>query len=256
MITSPSNPRIRRLVELRDRGPRDRDAVFLVEGEGLIGRAVAAGLSPFELYFDPDRHGEPPFQAESVFPVGDRALDRASYRGRSAGVIALFRQFPVSLDTLHPGPDPLLMVAEAMEKPGNLGALLRTADAAGVDGLIAADPSTDPFNPNVVRASMGALFTVPIAVASLSETVTWLAGKGVRLVTADPAAPDQMWDVDLTGATALLVGAEHVGLSEAARAAADITVSIPMSGSVDSLNTSVAASLLVYESLRQRAGTG
>ncbi len=230
--------------------------MFVVEGEGPIGQAVAAGLQLLEVYFDPDRHRDPPFEAESVVPVNDRALDRASYRGRSAGIIAVFRQFPVSLDSLQPGPDPLLIVAEAMEKPGNLGALLRTADAAGADALIAADPSTDPFNPNVVRASMGALFTVPVAVASLPETVSWLGGKGVRLVMADPGAPDSMWAVDLTGPTALLVGAEHEGLSDAARAAADVLVSIPMKGSVDSLNTSVAASLLVYESLRQRAGEG
>ena len=155
-IESGSNPRIKRLVGLRERSARDRESRFLIEGTRDIDRAIAVGLLPREIYYDPTRFDTPPFRAEVVLTVDTGALDRASYRGRSQGVIAVFDQFSTSLDGLELGPSPLLLVVEAMEKPGNLGAILRTADAVGADAVIAADPATDPFNPNVIRASTGA----------------------------------------------------------------------------------------------------
>jgi TrmH family RNA methyltransferase len=252
-IVSPANPRIKRLVDLRDRRSRDEASVFVVEGERHMSRALAAGMVPAELYFDPGLFPEPPYPASRVFSVKTGALDRASYRGRSQGVIGVFEQFEVTVERLRLGTDPLVMVVEGIEKPGNLGALLRTADAVGATALIAADPGTDAFNPNVIRASTGALFTVPLAVTSLGTAVAWLRSHEVRIVAAHPDAETVLWESDLTGPIALLVGSEHRGLGADALGVADLTVSIPMRGHADSLNTSISAAVLVYESLRQRS---
>lgn len=251
-ITATSNPRIKRLVGLRDRKQRDQESVFLVEGPRDIDRALGAGLRAKEIYYDVARFDACPYPGGLEAGVETAALDRASYRGRSQGVIAVFDQFPISLDNLTLEPDPLILMIEAIEKPGNLGAVLRTADAVGADAVIAADPATDPFNPNVIRASTGALFTIPIAVTDLETAVAWLLEREVSIVAADPPGPTGLWAADLTGSRAILVGSEHDGLSEQARAAADVTVSIPMHGAVDSLNTSISAAILAYEALRQR----
>lgn len=255
-ITSTSNPRIKRLIALRDRKQRDQESVFVVEGARDLARATAAGHRPDEVYYDPARFGEPPQSAVTEATVAAPAMDRASYRGHSQGVIAVFPQFDVGLGHLELGHDPLVLVAEAIEKPGNLGALLRTADAVGAAALIAADPGTDPFSPNVVRASAGALFSVPLAVTELAPALEWLRGRRVRIVAADPAASQDLWSVDLTGPRALLVGSEHEGLTERARVAADNRVSIPMRGAIDSLNVSVSMAVLAYEALRQRRRAG
>ncbi|MGH8871837.1 MAG: TrmH family RNA methyltransferase [Acidimicrobiia bacterium] len=251
-ITSTSNPRIKRLVGLRDRRERDRESVFVVEGIRDLERALAQGLSPLELYYDPSLFAAPPHPAALEATVTSEALDRASYRGRSQGLIAVFGQPDVTLHRLSPGPEPLILLVEAIEKPGNLGALLRTADAVGADALITADPATDPFSHNVIRASTGAIFSVSLAVTDLETAVGWLRRREVRIVAADPGADDELWAADLTGACALLVGSEHAGLTEAARSAATTTVSIPMHGTTDSLNVSVSMAILAYEALRQR----
>jgi TrmH family RNA methyltransferase len=250
-ITSTANPRVRRLIGLRKRENRDRDGLFLVEGAD-IDRAVVAGLAPVEVYYDPARFSSPPHAAEAVFSVEAAALDRASYRADSSGVIAVFPKFSLSIERLAMGPDPLLIVLEAIEKPGNLGAVLRTADAVGADAVIAADPGTDAFNPNVIRASLGALFSVPVATTDVGTALEWLRARGIRIAGADPSGPIGMWEADLTGPCAIAIGSEHEGLSDAVRMAADDLVSIPMMGSTNSLNASVSAALLAYEALRQR----
>jgi len=251
-ITSPSNPRIKRLMALRDRRNRDQESVFVVEGARDLDRAMAAGLRPDEVYYDPARFRRPPHRAGIEATVAAEAMDRASYRGSSQGVIAVFPQFEIDLDHLELGPDPLVLIAEAIEKPGNLGALLRTADAVGAEALIAADPETDPFSPNVVRASTGALFSVPMAVTGLGPAVEWLRRHQVPIVAADPDAHQDLWSADLTGPCAVLVGSEHSGISSAARSASVGTVAIPMLGAGDSLNVSVSMAVIAYESLRQR----
>jgi TrmH family RNA methyltransferase len=251
-ITSVSNPRIKRLVALRDRHERDLESVFVVEGIRELERAVEAGMRPLEIYYDPGRFPGPPHPAQIEVSVAPQALDRASYRARSNGLIAVFARLDLSLERLTPPPGPLYLVAESIEKPGNLGALLRIADAVGAAGLIVTDTGTDPYNPNVIRSSTGALFTVPLAVATLDQTMTWLRGQDIRICAADPGADETLWDTDLTMPCALLAGSEHAGLSEAARAAADSLVRIPMLGTVDSLNVSVSMALLAYETLRQR----
>jgi len=247
-ITSTSNPRIRRLIQLQQRRHRDREGVFIVEGNRLLNRAVDAGLTPLEVYVD----GSVDADWEDVISVHPDVLDRASYRKRSEGVIAVFSQFTTDLDdiTLH---DPALILAvEGLEKPGNLGAVLRTADAVGADVVLTVGNPIDLFNPNVLRASTGAAFTVPVVDTDLPELRTWLAAHSIDLIVADGTAPLSIWDADLTGGVTLMVGREDEGLSPTARALASRVVSIPMLGSVDSLNASVALSLFAYEALRQR----
>lgn len=246
-ITSPSNDRIRRLVRLRERRHRDAEGVFVVEGSRLVERALAAGMEPIEVYTDRSLD-LPGF--ERAVTVDPTALDRASYRNRSEGLIAVFEQLDLSLNRLG-SPGSLVLAAEAIEKPGNLGAMLRTADAVGADAFVAVGSTIDPFNPNVLRASTGALFSVAIAVCELVEFLDWL--DRVELVAAVPGSPIPYWADDLTGDTALIVGSEDAGLSEEAVEAARRTVSIPMAGITDSLNASVSLALLAYEAVRQRA---
>lgn len=251
-ISSASNPKIKRLVALRDRRQRDREGVFLVEGIRELERAVAAGLRPLEIYYDPARFPGPPVPAEVELSVAPEGMDRASYRRRSQGVIAVFARFEMELSHLVIPPSPLFLLAESIEKPGNLGALLRTADAVGAAGLIVTDTGADPFNPNVIRSSTGTLFSVPIAVTTLDRAITWLRGHDISIHAADPGAADLLWSLDLTGPCALIAGSEHHGLSDRARSAADSLVRIPMEGDADSLNVSVSMAVLAYEALRQR----
>jgi TrmH family RNA methyltransferase len=251
-ITSSANPRIKRLAGLRDRSEREREGLFVVEGKREIARAVAAGLPVLEMYYDPARFPESPHPAEFEFAVAAEALDRASYRSRSQGVIAVLQAFDLTLHSLIAPSNPLFLMAESIEKPGNLGALLRTADAVSASGLILTDTVADPFNPNVIRSSTGALFSVPVAVANLGESVAWLHDQDVKIHAADPSGDALLWDTDLTGPTALLVGSEHAGLSEEARSLANALVTIPMRGTADSLNVSVSMAVLAYEAIRQR----
>jgi TrmH family RNA methyltransferase len=251
-ITSASNPRIKRLVALRDRKERDRESLFVVEGLRELERAVEAGMRPLEIYYDPGRFPGPPHPAELEASVSPEALDRASYRARSQGLIAVFACFDLALERLTPPPSSLYLAAESIEKPGNLGALLRIADAVGASGLIVTDTGADPFNPNVVRSSTGTLFSVPLAVATLDQAVRWLRGNDIRIYAADPDTGESPWETDLTGSCALLAGSEHAGLSDEARAVADSLLRIPMLGAADSLNVSVSMAILAYEAVRQR----
>lgn len=248
-ITSAANERIKRLVRLRDRRHRDEEQVFIVEGQRLLDRALAAGLEPYEVYLDGSVGYSGPGDVVMVEPD---ALARASYRNRSQGVIAVIPHFPTDLSAITMPSPALALMAESIEKPGNLGAMLRTADAVGADVMIAIGDGVDPFNPNVVRASIGALFTVPLEVTTLAPLARWLAERGLTVVAASPDAPPLYWDADLSGAVAILVGSEAFGLSDDALGMAAETVRIPMSGGSDSLNASVSLALLAYEARRQR----
>lgn len=251
-ITSPSNERIKWLIRLRERVHRDAEGVFLVEGEREYRRAITAGLKPVVTFVSDisvDTEGD-------TFTVAPVALDRASYRQRSQGVIGVFSQLDTSLASLKPAGLSLVLVVEAIEKPGNLGAILRTAAAAGADAVVAVGPRPDVHNPNTVRASTGALFTMPVVISEWGELNPWLTDQGLAIVAASPDAGVSMWEVDLSGPLALVVGAEDRGLSPAATEAADRMVAIPQQApTVDSLNVSVAAALLLYESRRQRSGS-
>jgi TrmH family RNA methyltransferase len=184
--------------------------------------------------------------------VNQRVFEKIAYRDNPDGWLAVF---PLAHRTLHGlslGPTPLIVVVEAIEKPGNLGAILRTADAAGVDALISCDPVTDLGNPNVVRSSKGAVFCVPVAEASARETLDWLRARSIKTLAATPQATRRYTEVDLRGPIAIAVGAEKPGLSRLWLDEADITAQIPMMGRVNSLNVSIAAALLIYEAIKQR----
>jgi TrmH family RNA methyltransferase len=248
-IVSTSNPRIQRLARLSQRRHRDREGVFLVEGRRLFQRAIAAGLSPIEVYGD----GSVDLGVTGMVWVKPNVLDGVSYRDRSQGLIAVFPQHFDDLASLDPRDPALLLVAESLEKPGNLGAMLRTADAVGADAVVSLAGGVDRFNPNVLRASTGACFSVPTIVSDIVTLSAWLTTHGIGLVAADPMGSTTLWDADLRGPLAVMVGAEDRGLSHEARSRASLIVTIPMEGAVvDSLNASVTMALLAYEAVRQR----
>lgn len=253
-IESPGNERIRRLARLRRRGSRDAERVFVVEEERVLARAISSGYQPTELYWCPELASM--VEGTKVAPVSISfdAANRASYRGKSTGLIALFSYLETELSDFVIPPEPLYLVVEGLEKPGNLGAVMRIADGAGADGVIVVDPAVDPFNPNVVRSSTGALFTVRLAVCEdVAQVREWLEAANVMSTAADPEGDSTIWASDLTGRRAIWIGSEANGLTPAALRVAESRVAIPMAGRVDSLNSSVAAALLVYESVRQRS---
>lgn len=188
-----------------------------------------------------------------VFHLSKELYAKVAYRGGTEGVIAEVRWKERSLDELLTGHNaPLIMVMERVEKPGNLGAVLRSADAAGADGVILCDPLTDLYNPNLIRASIGAIFTVPVVACTSAEAIAWLKANNIRILTAQLQDSAPYYDVDMTCGTALVMGTEATGLTDAWRQAADAHILIPMLGRLDSLNVSVSAAILLYEAVRQR----
>ncbi len=251
-ISSPANDRVKRLVTLRDRKHRDRERLFPVEERRIVERAASTGHRPVEVYWCPDLMEYPPTSDVTPVSISFDALRRASYRSSPEGSISLFSYLPTGLDRVQNEPGSLLLIAEGLEKPGNLGAMLRVADAAGVVALIVVDGKVDPFNPNVVRASTGAVFTVPLVTTSMAAVKTWLKDGRFKSVAGLAGSGNLLWDVDLSGRLAIWVGSEAPGLSTEALGFADELVSIPMNGATDSLNVSVSAGVLIFEAVRQR----
>lgn len=252
-ITSTDNPRIKAIASLKKSRERNQTGLFLIEGHREVQRAISAGIAIETLVVCPDLRGDETVVADGLdtLTVSVAPMRRIAMREHPPGMIAVARQFATDLGRLELGEDPLVLIAERVEKPGNLGAMLRTCDAAGCDGLIVADPATDVFNPNVVRASQGALFSVPLAVAPAGEVIGWCREQSLTVLGGYPTADRDLWDVATGPRTAILIGAEDVGISELWNTAA-IPVRIPMRGAADSLNASVSAALLLYEVLRQR----
>ena len=274
-ITSLQNPRVKQLVKLRDRRPRDEAGLFLIEGYRELRRALAAGVKPRELYCSPGwflGENEPSLingaqhAGAQVFELSKEAFAKVSYRDRPDGLLAVAPQWHRTLADLDvaglakTGPGaatpaakpPLLLVVEAIEKPGNLGTILRSADAAGVEAVIVCDPVTDIFNPNVVRSSTGVLFSMPVVAAGNAEVRTWLRAHGIRAVATTPAAPALYTASDLRGPLAIIMGSEQYGLSEFWLKESDLLVRIPMAGQADSLNVAMAAIITLFEAVRQR----
>jgi TrmH family RNA methyltransferase len=269
IITSVTNPRVKHLVKLRKRRERDASGVFLIEGYRELTRAVDSGLEIREVFVCPDLFlgdNEDGLVERAVaggahaVELGPEAFRKVSYRDRPEGLMGLADQFPTSLDRLTPSSNPLVLVVESIEKPGNLGTMLRTADSAGVDAVIVCEPTTDPFNPNVVRASLGCLFLVPLAVSSTPDALRWLAERGIATFATTPGATVPHWQADLSGPAAIAVGSEQYGLTEIWLQEAGMQIRIPMGGQVDSLNAAMAAGIVLFEAVRQRAaaiaGTG
>ena len=261
-ISSSTNPRVKALVRLRSRRERDSTGRFLIEGFRELSRAVEAGRPIDEIYFargffsgveQPSLLQRAEAEGTRLFELTDAPFRKASYRDRPDGLLAVAPQFATGLERLALGTNPLLLAVEGIEKPGNLGTMLRTADAVGADAVVACDPTTDLFNPNVVRASLGALFTVPVAVASTKEAISWLSSAEVDSFAATPGADLVYYDADYSGSCALVVGSEQLGLSDDWLTQSTARVRIPMRGRIDSLNSATAAGILLFEAARQRA---
>jgi RNA methyltransferase, TrmH family len=253
-ITSLQNPRVKHIVRLRDeKRQRREDGLMLVEGYDEIQFALAAGHQPHTLFSAPELVARQisGVDAENI-TVNRAVFEKMSYRENPDGWLAVFPIPQASLGELKLSDSPLVLVAESVEKPGNLGAILRTADAAQVDALLVCDPRVDLWNPNVVRASRGAVFSISTIECDNSSALEWLKEHGIRILAATPSADMLYYEVNLREPTALAVGTEDEGLSPFWMSEADVKVKIPMLGRVNSLNVSVSAALIVYEAVRQR----
>ncbi len=254
-ITSAQNPRVKYFVKLRDdKKTRKADGLMLVEGFDEIQLALAAGHKPQTVLSAPQiasRHLT--FPHAETLTVSRAVFEKISYRENPDGWLAIYPIPRTTLDDLKLSKTPLVIVAESIEKPGNLGAMLRTADAAGVDALLVCDSRVDVWNPNVVRASRGAVFCVPVVECDNASALEWLKGGKIRVAAASPAGDEVYSNVDLSQPVAIAVGTEDEGLSDFWMTNADVKLKIPMLGKVNSLNVSVSTALILYEAVRQRS---
>lgn len=263
LISSSANPKIKRCIHLRKKRERDRSSLFLIEGYRELLRATEGKLEVEELFISPEHflgenEGELISKIEKkgakIYRCDPKVFEKISYRDRPDGLLAVAKQPKKELKDLPLSKIPFLVIAESIEKPGNLGTILRSSDAAGVDGCIVCDPCTDVYNPNVVRSSVGTLFTVPVVQATTEETLAYLRDQGIQILAATPHTENFHHQVDLKKPVALVLGTEQVGLSKTWMDEADLKVKIPMLGTADSLNVAMAATVLLYEVVRQRMG--
>ena len=304
VITSPSNPKIKRLLALQQKSSARREAgLFVVEGQRELQHCIDAGFDIDTIFVCTSLHGSQPLKTSGcagplplpfdrmpaselassspspagpslfrsrgwlrfseaaaasaslqtkVFEVSEEVYAKISYREGTEGVIAEVRTPERKLEELELPEKPLVVVLESVEKPGNLGAVLRSADAAGADAVLICDPLTDLWNPNLIRASIGAVFTVPCVACGSAEAIAFLKARGIRILTAQLQDSSLYYDCDMTVGTALVMGTEATGLTDAWRVAADAHIRIPMLGRLDSLNVSVSAAILLFEAVRQR----
>ena len=257
-IESPKNPQVKALVKLRERRTREREGRYLIEGAKEVSRALSAGIVLEGLYVCEDflnAEGEEVLARAQDTPCTDLssvAFQKVSYRDSPDGLLAVAPIRKTSLASLEVKPDALFLVVVGLEKPGNLGALLRTADGVGVDAVFVTGAGTDLYNPNVIRASMGSVFSRPVLNTQTETLLVWLQEHHVNVVAATPHTKLSYWDADYTGTVAIILGAEHEGLSKTWLEAAQSRVVIPMRGLADSLNVATAGALLLYEAARQR----
>ena len=260
LITSPSNPKIKRLLALQQKSSARREAgLFVVEGQRELQHCIDAGFEIDSIFICPSLHGSQPPSTSGqtkVFDVSEEVYAKISYREGTEGIIAEVKTPERNLEELVLPERPLVMVLESVEKPGNLGAVLRSADAAGADAVLVCDPLTDLWNPNLIRASIGAVFTVPCVACSSQEAISWLKARGIRILTAQLQDSSLYYDCDMTAGTAIVMGTESTGLTPVWREAADAHIRIPMLGELDSLNVSVSAAILLFEAVRQRQNHG
>lgn len=285
-ITSAQNRKVKELLTLVEKSKaRSAAGLFVVEGQRELGHCLDAGFIPETLFICGEvmavqnnavngaktghlaeniegKDGLDALVAKaealnprlSVVQIPAFLYEKVAYRGSTEGIIAEVHSVPRALEDLKLGESPLVMVLESVEKPGNLGAVLRSADAAGADAVIVCDPLTDIWNPNLIRSSVGAVFSVPVAVCTSADAIAFLKKRGIRILTAQLQDSEWYYDTDMTGATALVMGTESTGLTQAWRDSADAHIKIPMLGRLDSLNVSVSAAVLLYEAVRQRKG--
>ena len=254
VITSAQNPKIKDVLSLRQKPALRREkSLFIVEGRRELEHALEAGFKARTLFFCPAAGGDASgLEADQYIEVPPALYARIALREGTEGLLAVMHGGAPGLSALSLGPNPLVMVLEGIEKPGNVGAMLRSADAAGADAVIICAPLPDLYNPNLIRASLGAVFTVPVACAGSQEAAAWLKARGIRILTAQLQDSELYYDTPMTGGTAIVIGSEAQGLSGIWREAADAHIRIPMLGRMDSLNASVSAAILIFEAVRQR----
>ncbi len=276
-ITSAQNPRIKNLLLLQEKSRARREqGLFVVEGRRELRHCLEAGYKVRTVFVCPEIadssevmdllrmtkqaacHSEQAAchsersEESSVMEIPEALYRKAAYRESTEGIIAEVEYKTLGLNDLHLPENPLVMVLESVEKPGNLGAVLRSADAAGADAVLICDPLTDLYNPNLIRASIGAVFTVPTVACSSEEAIAFLQNNNIQILTAQLQDSSLYYHVDMKRGTALVMGTESTGLSEAWREAASAHIRIPMLGLLDSLNVSVSAAILLFEAVRQR----
>jgi TrmH family RNA methyltransferase len=257
VIASLQNQKIKNVVALEKPRERKRQNLLVVEGVKELSLAFSAGYEFETVFFCPQI-----ISAENAFalvndehllvPVTHAVFEKISYRETTGGLIGVARQKPHSLDGLVSGYNALVLVVESVEKPGNLGALLRTADAAHLDAVIVCDPNTDFYNPNVIRSSLGCVFTQQVASATSAEAISWLRKNNISIVCTSLKASRPYHEVDFTAPCAIVMGTEATGLSGIWTDSSDANIIIPMQGSIDSMNVSTAAAVVIFEAKRQR----
>ncbi len=254
MITSTQNAKVKHVVALQQKSAlRRKEGLFVVEGRRELMHCIEAGYEVVETFMladqtdlaEQDRLG-------NILTVSPQVYEKMAYRGSTEGVMAVVREKSLSLEELQLGAAPLIMVLERVEKPGNLGAVLRSADAAKADAVIICDPLTDLYNPNLIRSSIGAIFSVPCVACSSEACIAFLKDHGIQILTAQLQDSSLYYDTDMLGGTAIVMGTESTGLTDVWRQAADAHIRIPMLGQLDSLNVSVSAAILLFEAVRQR----
>jgi len=265
-ITSTANPKLKHVVKLRTCSVREESGEMIVEGYRECRRALDHGYRPHAIFHCPEfylkNENEPAVVEEcrlagaEVYTCSRACFAKIAYKERPDGLLMVGPHVSIKLADLALPPNALVIVTEAIEKPGNLGTILRSADAAKVAAVIVCDRTTDIHNPNVVRASTGTMFSVPVVEATSDEALAFLKARGFSILAATPHAEKLHFEVDLTGNVAIALGAEQYGLTAKWMDGADLRVRIPMLGLADSLNVSAAATILVYEAVRQRLAKG
>jgi TrmH family RNA methyltransferase len=268
ILSSPQNPRIKTLLQLEQKSSeRRRTGLFVVEGQRELRHCLDSGLAVESLFWcrelvpddfetsmlaDVEKVADATGMACSSFEVSRVVYEKIAYRGSTEGVVAVVRERRLTLDDLPRKEHPLIVVLERVEKPGNLGAILRSADAAKADAVVVCDPLTDLYNPNLIRSSIGAIFTVPCVACTTEECIAYLKSNGIRILTAQLQDSHLYYNTDMTCGTAIVMGTESTGLTDTWRRAADAHIRIPMLGQLDSLNVSVSTAILLFEAVRQR----
>lgn len=257
VITSTHNPKVKSLLALEKPRERRKQQLFVIEGKKEIGLALSAGYTIGNLFYCVDIFPEKDLasldiDSKFLVPVTQEVFDKIAIRESTGGVIAVAQMKTHRLDDLKLSKSPLILVLESVEKPGNLGAILRTADAAGADAVIVCDPQTDFYNPNVVRSSLGCVFTQPLATATSEETINWLKKNKVGIYCTYLQASRPYHEIDFRPPSAIVMGTEATGISDVWIKYADANIIIPMQGKIDSMNVSTAAAVVVFEACRQR----
>ncbi len=258
IISSTDNPKVKRLLALqRKSSERNSSGLFVLEGWRELNHCLNAGMYVSAVYYCPEidggKHaGDADIPNAQVYHVSPSVYQKIAYRGGTEGVVAEVYAARVTLGDLKFGVAPLFVVLESVEKPGNLGAVLRSADAAGADAVIVCDPLTDLYNPNIIRSSIGSVFTVPCVACTNEECLSFLQSNNVNIYTAQLQDSSLYYNTNMLESTAIVLGCEATGLSPFWRDAATSHIRIPMLGKLDSLNVSVSAAILLYEAVRQR----